>query len=110
MQAQNVIQLDAIEKWYGVQGSAVHALSSTDLAIAEGEFVVLLGPSGCGKTTLLRMIGGLVQPTAGSLLIKGHALWSEGGKPVPLAVDRGQHRPAAGVEGNGPRRAQEKGG
>ena len=41
-------------------------VSDVDLHIAEGELVVLLGPSGCGKTTTLRMIAGLVQPTAGT--------------------------------------------
>jgi iron(III) transport system ATP-binding protein len=42
-----------------------------DLGIAAGEFFFLLGPSGCGKTTLLRMLAGLVVPTAGSILFDG---------------------------------------
>src|SRR4051794_16978053 len=37
----------------------VHALRSLDLAIADGEFIVLVGPSGCGKSTALRMAAGL---------------------------------------------------
>ena len=36
-----------------------------DLAVEQGEFVSLLGPSGCGKTTILRMVAGFEQPTAG---------------------------------------------
>src|SRR3989442_4874097 len=44
---------------------------SIDLETKEGEFLVLLGPSGCGKTTLMRMIAGLEQPTAGDILIGG---------------------------------------
>lgn len=47
------------------------AVKRTDLAVAEGEFVVLLGPSGCGKTTTLRMIAGILQPTGGSVTIGG---------------------------------------
>ncbi|MDQ4099217.1 MAG: ATP-binding cassette domain-containing protein [Chloroflexota bacterium] len=47
----------------------VAAVDGIDLRSADGEFLVLLGPSGCGKTTLLRMIGGLEQPTAGQILI-----------------------------------------
>ena len=47
----------------------VAAVDGIDLRSADGEFLVLLGPSGCGKTTLLRMIGGLDQPTAGQILI-----------------------------------------
>jgi multiple sugar transport system ATP-binding protein len=47
------------------------AVDGVDLAIHEGEFLVLLGPSGCGKTTLLRMIAGLEIPTSGEILISG---------------------------------------
>ncbi|GAA3090090.1 ABC transporter ATP-binding protein [Pseudonocardia yunnanensis] len=46
---------------------AVHDL---DLDIAEGEFVTLLGPSGSGKTTVLRLIAGFEQPTAGTVLLR----------------------------------------
>jgi NitT/TauT family transport system ATP-binding protein len=42
-------------------------LQDVDLAIGEGEFVVLLGPSGCGKSTLLRLIAGLDQPDSGRI-------------------------------------------
>ncbi len=49
----------------------VHAVDGVDLSIREGEFFVVLGPSGCGKTTLMRMIAGLEQPTAGDVLIGG---------------------------------------
>lgn len=47
----------------------VRAVDGIDLITREGEFLVLLGPSGCGKTTLLRMIAGLEEPTAGEILI-----------------------------------------
>ncbi len=47
------------------------ALEDINLDIYDGEFVCLLGPSGCGKTTLLRMIGGLDVPTAGTVMIDG---------------------------------------
>jgi NitT/TauT family transport system ATP-binding protein len=49
-------------------------LLDIDLRVATGEFVALVGPSGCGKTSLLRVIGGLVAPTAGSIEV--------GGRPV----------------------------
>jgi multiple sugar transport system ATP-binding protein len=45
------------------------AVDGVDLAIREGEFLVLLGPSGCGKTTLLRMIAGLEKQTSGDIVI-----------------------------------------
>jgi spermidine/putrescine ABC transporter ATP-binding subunit len=47
------------------------ALHPTDLEIQAGEFVTLLGPSGCGKTTLLRIVAGLTEPSAGSVLLDG---------------------------------------
>jgi multiple sugar transport system ATP-binding protein len=49
----------------------VHAVDGIDLIAKEGEFLVLLGPSGCGKTTLMRLIAGLEQPTAGEILLDG---------------------------------------
>ncbi|WP_059104318.1 ABC transporter ATP-binding protein [Shouchella shacheensis] len=47
------------------------ALRSISLSIKRGEFIAILGPSGCGKTTLLRLIAGFKQPTAGEILIDG---------------------------------------
>ncbi|MGZ3446573.1 MAG: ABC transporter ATP-binding protein [Myxococcaceae bacterium] len=50
------------------------AVDGVDLAVHEGEFLVLLGPSGCGKTTLLRMIAGLEMQTSGDILIGGRVV------------------------------------
>jgi spermidine/putrescine transport system ATP-binding protein len=47
------------------------ALQDINLTIVEGSFVVLLGPSGGGKTTLLNILGGFLEPTAGQVLIDG---------------------------------------
>jgi len=60
MTAVNLLQLT---KRYG----AVTAVNELDLAVASGELVALLGPSGCGKTTTMRMIAGLLEPTAGDV-------------------------------------------
>lgn len=49
----------------------VKAVNGVDLAIPEGELLVILGPSGCGKTTLMRMIAGLEKPTSGVISIGG---------------------------------------
>src|SRR4051812_34770250 len=45
------------------------AVDELSLAVADGEFVVLVGPSGCGKTTALRMVAGLEEPTDGEIRI-----------------------------------------
>jgi NitT/TauT family transport system ATP-binding protein len=50
------------------------ALEGIDLEIRANEFVSLLGPSGCGKTTLLRIIGGLVEPSRGEVKIDGDSV------------------------------------
>jgi NitT/TauT family transport system ATP-binding protein len=47
------------------------AIRDVSIDVANGEFLSLLGPSGCGKSTLLMMIAGLIQPTEGSITIKG---------------------------------------
>jgi ABC-type sugar transport system ATPase subunit len=61
------IELQGVEKTFG----DLHAVRPMDLAINDGEFVVLLGPSGCGKTTTLRMIAGLETVTGGTILLDG---------------------------------------
>jgi multiple sugar transport system ATP-binding protein len=63
------IVLDGVTKVYG--GDVV-AVDDFSLEIADGEFMVLVGPSGCGKSTLLRLVAGLEEATAGSILIGGN--------------------------------------
>ena len=46
-------------------------LKGVNLDIYENEFVTLLGPSGCGKTTLLRILGGFLEPTEGKIIFDG---------------------------------------
>src|SRR5438046_8881888 len=61
------VTIAAVEKWFG----STHVIRGVDVAIADGEFCVLVGPSGCGKSTLLRMIAGLEEISAGELAIVG---------------------------------------
>ncbi len=63
------VTLDGVRKIYSEQGTTHVAVHAMDLAIADGEFVVLVGPSGCGKSTTLRMIAGLESVTSGTLRI-----------------------------------------
>jgi len=65
----NVVRLQNVSKEFG-QGH-VRALQDIDLEIRPGEFVSLIGPSGCGKSTLLRIVGDLIQPTGGEVVVNG---------------------------------------
>lgn len=62
-----VVETRDLRKSFG----EVKAVDGIDLAIREGELLVVLGPSGCGKTTLMRMIAGLEIPTGGDIYIRG---------------------------------------
>jgi len=66
-----LIELRGIEKTYDGAGVPVRALGGIDLRITRGEFTAVVGPSGSGKTTLLNIIGGLDEPTRGTVRIDG---------------------------------------
>ena len=65
----SVVSLRRVSKSFEKGG--VVALRSIDLDIAPGEFISLIGPSGCGKSTLLRIVGDLIQPTEGEIVVNG---------------------------------------
>jgi putative spermidine/putrescine transport system ATP-binding protein len=67
------LTLEALTRIYG----DVAAVSDVNLGVDRGEFISLLGPSGCGKTTTLQMIAGLVEPTAGRIMLDGRDITSE---------------------------------
>ncbi|MDH3645661.1 MAG: ABC transporter ATP-binding protein [Gammaproteobacteria bacterium] len=77
-QANVTLEAQGLTRVYGTGGVQVHALRGVDLALYEGELVVLLGPSGSGKSTLLNILGGLDQPTAGTVQFREHTLGRAG--------------------------------
>jgi NitT/TauT family transport system ATP-binding protein len=64
----SVVEITGLAKTFG---AGTTALQGIELAIEEREFVSLIGPSGCGKSTLLRIIGDLIAPSAGKVLVNG---------------------------------------
>lgn len=66
-----VLSVQRLNKTYGTGETAVHAVRDASFQTKPGEFVAIVGPSGSGKTTLLAMIGGLLTPTSGTILVNG---------------------------------------
>lgn len=66
-----IVKLQTVSKIYGSGSSEFRALDNIDLTIEKGKFVVILGPSGAGKSTLLNLIGGLDNPSSGTVIVDG---------------------------------------
>ncbi|HWI63514.1 MAG TPA: ATP-binding cassette domain-containing protein, partial [Symbiobacteriaceae bacterium] len=81
-----ILEVAGLTKTYGTGQAEVHALNGIDLKIERGEFVAIMGPSGSGKSTLLSLLGGLDQPTGGTVHVDGVAL--AGQSETALAVMR----------------------
>lgn len=65
------LEVEGLDKVYGEGERAVHAVRGVSFATEPGEFVAIVGPSGSGKTSMLAMIGGLLTPTRGRILVNG---------------------------------------
>ena len=76
---QVLVRLRNLSKNYG----SVEAVKPLDLDIHRGDFFAILGPSGCGKTTLLRVIGGFISPTTGTVEIGGAVVTKLGPEKRP---------------------------
>ena len=74
---------------HGPTVTTTHALVNVELEIPRLQFVSVVGPSGCGKTTLLRVIAGLVRPTAGTVLVDGAPVRSPGPERAVVFQDAG---------------------
>ena len=73
------LRIDNVLLRFGPKGDGgVTALEDISLDVEEGELSVIVGPSGCGKTSLLRLVAGLVQPTAGTIRLDGKLVTKPG--------------------------------
>ena len=68
---QPIISCNAVRLAFGTKGNVQSVLNDLSLAVHQGQIVSLLGPSGCGKSTLLRVIAGLIEADAGSVIVDG---------------------------------------
>jgi putative ABC transport system ATP-binding protein len=68
---RTILKAENLEKVYQIGKVDVPALRGVSLDVEEGEFLAIMGPSGCGKSTMLHLIGGLLTPTRGRIMIEG---------------------------------------
>ena len=68
------IRVRGVTKEFGAGGSLTKALRGVDLDVPYGELLMLVGPSGCGKTTLVSIVAGTLEPTAGEVVVLGKDL------------------------------------
>src|SRR3954470_13461135 len=73
-----LVEVRSLSKFYPIKragrGATLHAVDDVDLTIGTGESVGLVGESGCGKSTMVRLLGRLIDPTAGKILLGGEDL------------------------------------
>jgi putative ABC transport system ATP-binding protein len=70
-----MLKMDKVTKKYLHRGEYVTALDNASITIRKGDFVSVVGPSGCGKSTLLLMLGGMLSPTSGHVLLDGESIY-----------------------------------
>jgi NitT/TauT family transport system ATP-binding protein len=79
------LELVGVGKEYRTRSSSTLALEDINLTVKRGEFITVVGRSGCGKTTLLRIVSGLIAPTAGEVRAAGRPLWNGGRRDAATA-------------------------
>jgi putative ABC transport system ATP-binding protein len=68
---KTILKAENLKKVYKVGKVDVPALRGVSLDVGEGDFLAIMGPSGCGKSTLLHLLGGLLTPTEGRIILDG---------------------------------------
>src|SRR6266478_2861245 len=83
------VECRGVTKEFGAGDTRIWALRGVDLEVRPGQMTLLVGPSGCGKTTLISIIAGLLNPTAGNVVVLGRDLHKLSGSQ--LVRFRGAH-------------------
>lgn len=88
MEAEPIIECRSLVRVYDSPSGRVQAVRGADLAIARGKAVAVVGPSGSGKSSLLRLVSGLDEPTAGEVLVGGVDIFKLSARRRRLARSR----------------------
>jgi NitT/TauT family transport system ATP-binding protein len=72
-QNDNLVEMDGVRLAYG-GGAGTLAVDRLDLSVRRGEFAAVVGPSGCGKSSLMKLVSGLLPPSAGAVRVAGAAV------------------------------------
>ena len=80
---QPIVELRSVSKVYGAGENAVNALAAADLVVHPGELLLIEGPSGSGKTTLLSILGLLLRPTSGEVIVSGRSVHGLSERDLP---------------------------
>ena len=83
MAREYVLEVTQLTRSFGEGETRVDAVRGVELRLARGEIALIMGPSGSGKTTLLSMLGGLLRPSSGEILLDGIALHELGERELP---------------------------
>jgi putative ABC transport system ATP-binding protein len=70
----DAIRVEQVVKTYGIGATSTYALRGVDLAVRSGEVLLMMGPSGSGKTTLLSIMGAILRPTSGRVIVGGREI------------------------------------
>ena len=70
-----MLRMEEVSKSYQHRGQVVKALDQATVDIAKGDFVSVVGPSGSGKSTLLLMLGGMLSPSSGRVLLENESIY-----------------------------------
>src|SRR5258707_12405416 len=105
---RTILQAEDLVKVYRVGKVDVPALRGVSLEVQEGEFVAIMGPSGCGKSTMLHLLGGLLTPTSGRIIIDDEDLTAASdskrtsirGRKIGFVFQRFNLFPTLTAEGN----------
>src|SRR5699024_4877001 len=68
------IVFDHVEKAFDTDSGPLSVVEDVNFQVDDGEFIALVGPSGCGKTTMMNMVAGFVEPSAGSVMLDGEPI------------------------------------